>query len=197
MCIRDSSKGLKFGFYSDAGTETCQGRPGSLGYEDIDARTYANWTVDYLKYDNCHSGTTPPEKRYTAMRDALNKTGRPIFFAMCEWGIDDPATWAPRVANSWRTTSDIQDNWNSMISRADQNDKWAKYAGPGGWNDPDMLEIGNGGMTTNEYETHFSLWCLMKAPLIIGCDLRDVDSCLLYTSPSPRDATLSRMPSSA
>ena len=105
------------------------------------------------------------------MRDALNKTGRPIFFSMCEWGVDDPATWAPKVGNSWRTTGDIGDSWNSMISRADQNNKWAQYAGPGGWNDPDMLEVGNGGMTTTEYETHFSLWCLMKAPLLIGCDI--------------------------
>ena len=170
------SKGLKFGFYSDAGTLTCQSRPGSLGYEDIDARTYANWTVDYIKYDNCHSGPTSPQKRYSAMRDALNKTGRPIFYALCEWGIDDPATWAPSVGNSWRTTGDIQNSWDSMISRADLNDKWAKYAGPGGWNDPDMLEIGNGVLTTAESETHFSLWSLMKAPLLIGCDLTNIDN---------------------
>ena len=104
------SKGLKFGFYSDAGTETCLRKPGSLGYEDIDARTYANWTVDYLKYDNCYSGPKSPQERYTAMRDALNKTGRPIFYALCEWGIDDPATWAPKVGNSWRTTGDIQNS---------------------------------------------------------------------------------------
>ena len=170
------SKGLRFGLYSDAGTKTCAGRPGSLGYEESDANTYAKWNVDYLKYDNCNSGSTKPETRYPVMRDALNKTGRPIFFSMCEWGVDDPATWAPKVGNSWRTTGDIGDNWNSMISRADQNDKWAKYAGPGGWNDPDMLEVGNGGMTTTEYETHFSLWCLMKAPLLIGCDLTKVDN---------------------
>lgn len=170
------SKGLTFGLYSDAGTKTCAGRPGSLGYEESDANTYAKWTVDYLKYDNCNADKTKPETRYPVMRDALNKTGRPIFFSMCEWGVDDPATWAPKVGNSWRTTGDIGDNWNSMISRADQNDKWAKYAGPGGWNDPDMLEVGNGGMTTTEYETHFSLWCLMKAPLLIGCDLTKVDS---------------------
>ena len=170
------SKGLKFGLYSDAGTKTCAGRPGSLGYEESDANTYAKWTVDYLKYDNCNADKTKPETRYPVMRDALNKTGRPIFFSMCEWGVDDPATWASKVGNSWRTTGDIGDNWNSMISRADQNDKWAKYAGPGGWNDPDMLEVGNGGMTTTEYETHFSLWCLMKAPLLIGCDLTKVDN---------------------
>ena len=170
------SKGLKFGLYSDAGNETCGGhQPGSLGFEDVDASTYAKWSVDYLKYDNCNNEKIPPEKRYPVMRDALNKTGHPIFFSLCEWGVDDPATWAPKVGNSWRTTSDIKDNWESMISKVDINDKWATYAGPGGWNDPDMLEIGNGGMTTTEYETHFSLWCLMKAPLLIGCDLRNID----------------------
>ena len=171
------SKGLKFGLYSSAGNVTCGShQPGSLNYEDDDASTYAKWKVDYLKYDNCGNENIPPEKRYPVMRDALNKTGRPIFFSMCEWGRDNPATWAPKVGNSWRTTGDIRDSWDSMISRADQNDEWVKYAGPGGWNDPDMLEVGNGGMTTTEYETHFSLWCLMKAPLLIGCDLRDIDS---------------------
>ena len=169
------SKGLKFGLYSDAGTKTCAGRPGSLGFEKNDANTYAKWGVDYLKYDNCNS-ESPPQQRYEAMRDALNKTGRPIFYSMCEWGVENPATWAAAVGNSWRTTYDIEDNWGSMISKADSNDMWARYAGPGGWNDPDMLEVGNGGMTATEYETHFSLWCLMKAPLLIGCDVRNISS---------------------
>lgn len=168
------SKGLKFGLYSDAGTKTCAGRPGSLGYESEDASAYAHWKVDYLKYDNCHSGLYPPETRYPVMRDALNATGRPIFFSMCEWGVNDPAKWAGKVGNSWRTTGDISDSWSSMIGRADQNNMWASYAGPGGWNDPDMLEVGNGGMTSTEYETHFSLWCLMKSPLLIGCDVRNM-----------------------
>ena len=105
------SKGLKFGLYSDAGTETCAKRPGSLGYETQDANTYASWGVDYLKYDNCNSDGSKPEVRYPVMRDALNKTGRPIFYSMCEWGVDNPATWAPEVGNSWRTTEDISDNW--------------------------------------------------------------------------------------
>ena len=171
------SKDLKFGLYSSAGDRTCGSRqPGSLNKEDTDASTYAKWKVDYLKYDNCGNEKIPPEKRYPVMRDALNKTGRPIFYSLCEWGQDNPATWAPKVGNSWRTTGDIKDNWDSMISRADENDKWAKYAAPGGWNDPDMLEVGNGGMSIAEYETHFSLWCLMKAPLLIGCDLRNIDS---------------------
>ena len=105
-------KGLKFGLYSDAGTKTCAGRPGSLDYETKDANTYAEWGVDYLKYDNCNNGGSKPEVRYPVMRDALNKTGRPIFYSMCEWGVDNPATWASKVGNSWRTTGDIGDNWN-------------------------------------------------------------------------------------
>ena len=170
------SKGLLFGVYSDAGNKTCAGRPGSLGYETNDAQTYAGWGVDYLKYDNCNSDKIDPKLRYPVMQGALNKTGRPIFFSMCEWGVEFPATWAPAVGNSWRTTGDISDSWDSMITRADQNNLWAQFAGPGGWNDPDMLEIGNGGMTTTEYETHFSLWCLMKAPLLIGTDVRSMSN---------------------
>lgn len=170
------SKGLLFGLYSDSGNKTCAGRPGSLSYETQDAQTYAKWKVDYLKYDNCNSDGIPPEKRYPVMQEALNITGRPIFYSLCEWGVDNPATWAPEVGNSWRTTKDIQDDWGAMIDRADLNDKWWSYAGPYGWNDPDMLEVGNGGMTTTEYETHFSLWCLMKAPLLIGCDINSMSS---------------------
>lgn len=105
------------------------------------------------------------------MRDALNKTGRPIFFSMCEWGIENPALWAGPVANSWRTTGDISDSWNSFISILDQQVGLERYAKPGAWNDPDMLEVGNGGMTANEYQAHFVLWAALKAPLLIGCDL--------------------------
>lgn len=179
------SKGLLFGLYSDAGIDTCAGRPGSLEYEVIDANTYAKWKVDYLKYDNCNSNNTRPEIRYPLMRDALNKTNRPIFYSMCEWGVDDPATWAASVGNSWRTTGDIGDSWESMIHIADKNDKWADKAGPGGWNDPDMLEVGNGNMTVTEYQTHMSLWCLMKAPLLIGCDLSNMSSDTLRILTNP------------
>ena len=168
------SKGLKFGLYSDAGYKTCAGRPGSLGYEEIDAKTYAEWEVDYLKYDNCNTDGSKPEVRYPVMRDALLKQKRPIFYSMCEWGVDDPATWAKDVGNSWRTTGDIFNNWNSMITIIDENDKWYEYAGPGGWNDPDMLEVGNGGLTVEEEKIHFGLWCLSKAPLLIGCDITNM-----------------------
>ncbi|CAN1328895.1 unnamed protein product [Linum perenne] len=171
------SKGLKLGIYSDAGNLTCSKlQPGSLGYEEQDAKTFASWVfllgIDFLKYDNCHDNGLTPRVRYPVMSKALMNTGRSIFFSLCEWGRDDPATWAPAIGNSWRTTGDISDKWEKMVHRADENDKWASYAGPGGWNDPDMLEVGNGGMTTAEYIAHFSIWALAKSPLIIGCDVR-------------------------
>ncbi|XP_050210786.1 alpha-galactosidase 3 [Mercurialis annua] len=168
------AKGLKLGIYSDAGTFTCQVRPGSLHHEKDDADLFASWGVDYLKYDNCFNLGIKPKERYPPMRDALNATGRTIFYSLCEWGVDDPALWARNVGNSWRTTGDINDSWVSMTTIADLNDKWATYAGPGGWNDPDMLEVGNGGMTYQEYRAHFSIWALMKAPLLIGCDVRNM-----------------------
>uniref|UniRef100_A0A0D9X2Y2 Alpha-galactosidase n=1 Tax=Leersia perrieri TaxID=77586 RepID=A0A0D9X2Y2_9ORYZ len=144
-------KGLKLGIYSDAGIFTCQVRPGSLHHEKDDAAIFASWGVDYLKYDNCYNLGIKPKERYPPMRDALNSTGRQIFYSLCEWGQDDPALWAGKVGNSWRTTDDIQDTWKSMTDIADKNNKWASYAGPGGWNDPDMLEVGNGGMNFAEY----------------------------------------------
>eukprot|EP00455_Lapot_gusevi_P013790 TRINITY_DN167_c0_g4_i2.p1 TRINITY_DN167_c0_g4~~TRINITY_DN167_c0_g4_i2.p1 ORF type:complete len:398 (-),score=141.16 TRINITY_DN167_c0_g4_i2:65-1207(-) len=170
------SKGLKFGIYSDAGVFTCAVRPGSLHYEKQDAETYAAWGVDYLKYDNCYDAGIIPEVRYPVMRDALNATGRPILFSLCEWGVDTPAKWAPAVGNSWRTTNDISDNWESFLSNLYKNDESASVAGPGQWNDPDMLEVGNGNMTDTEYRAHFSLWALVKAPLLIGCDVTNMSA---------------------
>ncbi|XWS68399.1 hypothetical protein CRYUN_Cryun04dG0086700 [Craigia yunnanensis] len=170
------NKGLKIGIYADAGTLTCSKKmPGSLGHEQQDANTFASWGIDYLKYDNCHSQGVSPQERYSKMGKALLNTSRPIFYSLCEWGFEDPAIWAPSIGNSWRTTGDIKDTWESMISRADTNNEWASYAGPGGWNDPDMLEVGNGGMSTEEYRSHFSIWALTKAPLILGCDIRSMD----------------------
>ncbi|KAK1404242.1 Alpha-galactosidase [Heracleum sosnowskyi] len=171
------SKGLKLGIYSDAGTQTCsRTMPGSLGFEEQDAKTFASWGIDYLKYDNCNNNNIDVKQRYPIMSKALLNSGRSIFYSLCEWGQEDPATWAPALGNSWRTTGDISDNWNSMTSSADQNNAWASYAGPGGWNDPDMLEVGNGGMTVAEYRSHFSIWALAKAPLLIGCDLTAMDN---------------------
>ncbi|KAI8537584.1 hypothetical protein RHMOL_Rhmol09G0035400 [Rhododendron molle] len=161
------AKGLKLGIYSDAGTQTCSlTMPGSLGHEEKDAKTFAAWGIDYLKFDNCNNNNISPKERYPIMSKALLNSGRSIFFSLCEWGQEDPATWAKGVGNSWRTTGDISDSWNSMTGRADENDKWASYAGPGGWNDPDMLEVGNGGMTVGEYRSHFSIWALAKRSCI-------------------------------
>ena len=182
------SKGLKLGIYEDAGTETCAGYPGSLGHERIDARTFASWGVDYLKYDNCNNAgsTTTAEyvQRYTAMRDALAATGRPIVYSICEWGVNDPWTWAGSVGNLWRTTGDISDNWASLKSIIAANAPLGQYAHKGAWNDPDMLEVGNGGMTDTEYRTHFALWAMMNAPLLIGTDLRDAtpETMAIYTN---------------
>ncbi len=167
------SKGLKLGIYTSAGTWTCAGTmPGSLGHEQQDARTFASWGVDYLKYDNCNNQGVDAVQRYTAMRDALLATGRPILYSICEWGSNKPWLWAKDVGNSWRTTGDISDSYSSMLSIVHQNMVLAQYAGPGHWNDPDMLEVGNGGMTDTEYRSHFSLWAEMAAPLLIGTDLR-------------------------
>ncbi|KAG6399106.1 hypothetical protein SASPL_140580 [Salvia splendens] len=169
------SKGLKLGIYSDAGYFTCSNKmPGSLGHEEQDANTFASWGIDYLKYDNCNNDGSKPIVRYPVMTRALMNAGLPIFFSLCEWGDMLPALWGANVGNSWRTTNDISDNWDSMVSRADQNEVYAEYARPGGWNDPDMLEVGNGGMTKDEYIVHFSLWAISKAPLLIGCDVRNV-----------------------
>ncbi|MET3986885.1 alpha-galactosidase [Streptomyces sp. PvR034] len=167
-------KGLKFGIYTSAGTKTCDtaGFPGGLGHEQQDANLFASFGVDYLKYDNCNNQGVDAKKRYTAMRDALRNTGRPIVFSLCEWGQNQPWNWAADVGHLWRTTGDIGDSWSSMINIAHANQGLAQYAGPGHWNDPDMLEVGNGGMTAVEYRTHFSLWSMMAAPLLIGSDLR-------------------------
>ena len=173
------SKGLKFGIYSDAGMRTCAGRSGSRGYEFQDAAQYARWGVDYLKYDWCNTGTQNAQASYSLMRDALNKTGRPIVFSLCEWGTARPWLWAGSgIGNLWRTTGDIDDKWDGkfdyklgMTNIVDLNEPLYSYAGPGHWNDPDMLEVGNGGLSGTEYRSHFSLWAMMAAPLIAGNDV--------------------------
>ncbi|MFC0108572.1 NPCBM/NEW2 domain-containing protein [Kibdelosporangium aridum] len=168
------SKGLKFGIYTSAGTMTCNenGFPGSLGYEQQDADLFASYGVDYLKYDNCNNQGVDAKQRYIAMRDALAKTGRKILYSICEWGENKPWEWAADVGHMWRTTYDISDSYGSMLGIAKQNWALAEHAGPGRWNDPDMLEVGNGGMSGIEYRSHFNLWAIMAAPLLIGSDLR-------------------------
>jgi alpha-galactosidase len=168
------SKGLKFGIYSCAGTLTCAGRPAGRGHEYQDALTYSRWGVDYLKYDWCNTGTQDAKSSYSIMRDGLYAAKRPIVFSICEWGSNKPWEWAGAVGHLWRTTGDITDTWNSMMENFLQQKDFARYAGPGHWNDPDMLEVGNGGMTTEEYKTHFSLWCMAAAPLLAGNDIQNM-----------------------
>jgi alpha-galactosidase len=177
-------KGLKFGIYSDAGTATCQNRPGGRGYEFQDARQYAAWGFDYLKYDWCNHSTQDSQASYSIMRDALKKSGRPIVFSLCEWGSTKPWLWAGDVGNLWRSTGDISDKWDTgkkqdnlgVVQILDLQDGLQSYAGPGHWNDPDMLEVGNGGMNVTEYRAHFSMWCLLAAPLMAGNDIRGMSA---------------------
>jgi alpha-galactosidase len=172
------SKGLKLGIYEDAGTATCAGYPGSLGHETQDAKQFAAWGVDYLKYDNCNNTGVPAQTRYTAMRNALAATGRPILFSLCSWGQESVWTWGAGVGNSWRTTGDISASFSSMLSIFHSNVVLAPYAGPGHWNDPDMLEVGNG-MSATEDQSEFSLWAEMAAPLISGTNLVNASSTTL------------------
>jgi alpha-galactosidase len=170
------AKGLKLGIYSSAGTKTCQGLPASLDHETTDAASFAEWGVDLLKYDNCNNQGRPAVERYTAMADALVATGRPIVYSICEWGQNKPWEWASEVGGHyWRTTGDISDRWGSMVSILDQQVGLEAFSGPNAWNDPDMLEVGNGGMTTEEYRAHMSLWSILNAPLIAGNDLRSMN----------------------
>ena len=167
-------RGLKFGLYTDAGPKTCEGRPGSLGYEEIDANTYASWGVDYVKVDWCHSDSLSAPVQYARVRQAFDDSGRDMVLSICEWGRNLPWEWAGEIGQLWRTTADIRDNWASVLWILEANNRHHEAAGPGHWNDPDMLEVGNGGMTLDEYRSHFSLWAMMAAPLIAGNDLREM-----------------------
>jgi alpha-galactosidase len=177
------SKGLKLGIYSSPGPKTCAGYAGSYGHEEQDARTYADWGIDYLKYDLCSLGeqmekAEPMEARrimreaYVKMHKALQKTGRPIVYSLCQYGYDSVWHWGAEVGgNAWRTTGDINDTYDHMAQIGFGQAGLSKFAGPGHWNDPDMLEVGNGGMKPEEYRTHISLWAMLAAPLLAGNDL--------------------------
>jgi alpha-galactosidase len=165
------SKGLKFGVYGDRGTSTCANFPGSYQHEVQDANTFAAWGVDYLKYDNCAT-VGDMQTDLANMRNALAATGRPIVFSISTWWMSLPTF--PDLGNMWRTTSDITDSFSSVMGNIDTNNNTAQYAGPGHWNDPDMLEVGNGGMTDAEYRAHFGMWAMAAAPLIAGNDLRSM-----------------------
>jgi alpha-galactosidase len=173
------SKGLKLGIYSSPGPNTCAGYEGSYGHEEQDARTYAKWGIDYLKYDWCGARNLYTDEEmqavYQKMGDALRGSGRPIVYSLCQYGREEVWKWGPDVGgNLWRTTGDIRDSWESMSRIGFGQNDLAPYAAPGHWNDPDMLEIGNGGMSDEEYRTHMSLWSMLAAPLIAGNDLREM-----------------------
>lgn len=190
------SRGLKFGIYSCAGSHTCAGMPASYGYEEVDAQTFAEWGVDFLKYDFCFApaGVDGP-KLYQRMGQALRATGRDILFSICEWGSAKPWEWGAKAGgHMWRTTGDINDSWDSIVDLGFNRQAGLEaYAGPGRWNDPDMLVVGmygkgnvaHGGCTDVEYRSHFSLWCLLAAPLMLGCDVRAM-------TPATRDIVLNR-----
>jgi alpha-galactosidase len=175
--------GLKFGIYSCAGSKTCQGRPGSRGYQFQDARQYAEWGVDYLKYDWCYNEGQDAKAAYKTMSDALRECGRPIVFSICEWGENKPWEWGKGVGHLWRITADIRDcydcrfNWGGVgvLQILDKALTITQYSGPGHWNDLEMLEIGNGGQTQQEYRSHMAIWSMMSAPLMAGNDIRNMD----------------------
>ena len=185
------SRGLKFGIYSSPGPKTCAGFEGSYQHEDQDAATYASWGVDFLKYDLCGlrdvmdmksphydriKGQAVMVEAYARMHQSLLKTGRPIVYSICQYGMDSPWEWGAQVGgNLWRTTDDISDSFRSMALIGFSQAGLEKYAGPGHWNDPDMLEIGNGGMSADEYRTQMSLWAILAAPLLAGNDLSKMD----------------------
>jgi alpha-galactosidase len=184
------SKGLKLGIYSSPGPKTCAGYEGSYGHEEQDAKTWAAWGIDYLKYDWCSAGRIYKDEDmqavYQIMGDALRKTGRPMVYSLCQYGKADVWKWGPEVSgNLWRTTGDISDHWDSMTKIGFDQYKIAEWAGPGHWNDPDMLEIGNGGMTNDEYKVHMSLWSLLSAPLLAGNDLRTATKEILAILTNP------------
>ncbi|HOD47066.1 MAG TPA: glycoside hydrolase family 27 protein [Opitutaceae bacterium] len=183
------ANGFKLGIYSCAGTLTCGGYPGSWGNEFQDARTFASWGIDYLKYDWCSSGTANPQDAYKRIRDGIHAAGRPMILSICEWGGSKPWEWAADVGHLWRTTGDIYDSYDGkkgwemgwkkildlqydLVTNSQGSDGLAKYAGPDHWNDPDMMEVGSHGLTFAESRAHFTFWCILAAPLMAGNDLR-------------------------
>ncbi|MCL5287334.1 MAG: glycoside hydrolase family 27 protein [Acidobacteria bacterium] len=179
------SKDLKFGIYSSPGPKTCAGYEGSFGHEERDAKTYASWGVDYLKYDWCSAkGEQIPA--YKKMQEALARAGRPIVYSLCQYGRERVWAWGASVGgNLWRTTGDITDNFDRMVVIGFQQNGLERFAGPGHWNDPDMLEVGNGKMSDDEYRVHMSQWCILAAPLLSGNDLSKMTPATLAILTNP------------
>src|SRR5437867_237363 len=172
LADRIHSLGLRFGIYTDAGTKTCQDLPASLGYEFRDARRFAEWGVDYVKVDWCHTDGMGPRALYAKWAMALRATGRPIVLSICEWGRARPWEWAGELGHLWRTSWDIQPEWSSIVTILDRQAELHPFAGPDHWNDPDMLEVGNGELTGDQSRAHFAMWSMLAAPLMAGNDLR-------------------------
>lgn len=170
--VHEREPPLLFGIYSSAGTKTCVGLPGSLGHEAVDAATFAEWRVDFLKYDNCGNQRLSAVQRYGTMAAALSSSGRAITYSVCDWGVESPERWAPAIANSWRTSIDIRPSWTSVLANVEVTAPVARFSQPGAWADADALEIGNGALTPAEERSHFALWVLLKSPLILRCVTR-------------------------
>ena len=168
-------RGLRFGLYTCAGDLTCQGYPASRGCEARDAKRFASWGVDFMKVDWCNTRCLDGEPTYRIWSESVRAAGRPMVLSICEWGRHDPWTWSPRLGHMWRTGPDIEDSWASLVDTLDRQVGLHEYAGPDHWNDPDMLEVGNGGMSEEEYRTHFALWAMLAAPLMAGNDVRTMD----------------------
>lgn len=166
--------GLKLGNYTCGGTLTCQQRPGSYDHELIDMQTYALWGIDYTKVDWCFSDGLDPRAEYQRFHDALAQVERPIVLSICNWGVDEPWVWGPATGQLWRTSGDIAAIWPSMVVNLESTADRAAHAGPGHWNDPDMLEVGRFGLTPDEQRTHLGLWAITSSPLIAGNDLREM-----------------------
>ena len=193
------SKGLKLGIYSSPGPLTCAKYEGSYGHEEQDAQTYAGWGMDYLKYDWCSAAKVykPSEMPavYKKMYDALKRAGHPIVYSLCQYGMEQVWEWGASVGgNLWRTTDDISDNYESMCFIGFGQNGLQKFAGPGHWNDPDMLEVGNGKMTKDEYLTHMSLWCILAAPLLAGNDLSKMTQATLGILTNPEVVAVDQDP---
>ena len=185
LADRIHDRDLRFGLYTDAGTKTCQGYPGSLGHEARDAKRFADLGVDFIKVDWCHTTGLRGRTTYPKWSAAIAATGRPMLLSICEWGRDKPWEWAGTCGHMWRTSHDIADTWESLMDVVDRQGDLHPHAGPGHWNDPDMLEVGNGGMTDEEYRTHMSLWAMLAAPLMAGNDLRDMSAATRETLTAP------------
>ncbi len=172
LADRIHALGLRFGIYTDAGTKTCQDLPASLGYEFRDARRFAEWGVDYVKVDWCHTNGMGPRALYAKWAMAFHAARRPMVLSICEWGRSRPWEWAGAIGHLWRTSWDIQPEWSSILTILDRQAELHSFAGPDHWNDPDMLEVGNGDLTPDQNRAHFAFWSMLAAPLMAGNDLR-------------------------